>query len=89
MKRPRDPRRRSFYVIEIELEVKRSEKEGPPKLLEIAQHVGDLVNSGSHEDGTLLFYFRTPLSQALVDQFRAEAEAAGYGVIDTVWGKPF
>ena len=38
------------------------------ELQQIARYFGDLVKSGSHEDGTLLLYFRTPPSQALVDQ---------------------
>ena len=89
MKRPRDPRYRSYAVIDVELEDRPSEEEGPPELQEIARHVGDLAFVGAHEDGALLFYYKTPLSQALVDQFKAEAEAAGYGVVDTDWGDPF
>ena len=87
MGRSRDPWFRSYSVIELQIrEDKTGEKEGLPELQDIARRVGDLMVIGGTKDGSLLFYFKTPVSKDLVEHFRTEVEASGYEVGDVDWG---
>ncbi len=89
MTQQRDPRFLHRAFVEVWLEDKPSDQEGPPGFSEIAGRFGDLVAVGGREEGdSLIIYYEGRVTQQAVADLKAALEAAGYGVERLEWGNP-